>query len=123
MAPEDHLLWNNLVNLASEAFANCQQWLRDQQMPDQLLDVEPLMDGRTLYFHFLSSVSPQTCAHVDALANIFQQTVATSPFAQQVEKGCGPGCGTESAKGCGSACSVCKVCKPASSRQPAQRSL
>lgn len=107
MAAEDHLLWNQLKSLADEAHQACQAWLTDSGVPDRLLDVEPLLDGRTLYFHFLDSVSASTEARIEELVHIFQQTVVSSEFAQLLEKGCGPGCGTDKAKGCGSACTTC----------------
>lgn len=107
MAAEDQLLWNQLKQLAEDAHASCQAWLTESGLPDRLLDVEPLLDGRTLYFHFLDNMSLETECVIEGLVQVFQQTVASSSFAQLVEAGCGPGCGTDKAKGCGSACSTC----------------
>ncbi len=107
LAAEDQLLWNQLKQLAEDAHAACQAWLAKSGLPDRLLDVEPLLDGRTLYFHFLDTVSVETEVHTEKLAQIFQQTVTESAFAKLVAAGCGPGCGTDQAKGCGSACSTC----------------
>ncbi len=109
MAAEDQLLWNHLKQLAEDAHAACQAWLSDSGLPDRLLDVEPLLDGRTLYFHFLDSVSNETTEQIEQLVDIFQRTVADSSFARLLDHGCGPGCGTEQAKGCGSACASCTV--------------
>ena len=109
MAAEDQLLWRHLKQLADEAHAGCQAWLDESGLSDRLLDVEPLLDGRTLYFHFLESVSSATEQQIEKLMSIFQQTVANSSFARLLDQGCGPGCGTEKAKGCGSACTTCKV--------------
>jgi hypothetical protein len=107
MAAEDRLLWNQLKRLAEDAHTACQAWLTNSGLPDRLLDVEPLLDGRTLYFHFLDTASAETEVQTEKLAQIFQQTVSDSAFSKLVEAGCGPGCGTDKAKGCGSACSAC----------------
>lgn len=118
MTAEDQLLWNNLQQLAGESHAACQQWLSDSKSPDRLLEVEPLLDGRTLYFHFLNEVSAETDAQIERLVAIFQETVASSAFSQLLEHGCGPGCGTASAqRGCGSSCSSCAVSKSCAVRR------
>lgn len=118
MTPEDQLLWTNLQQLAAQSHAACQQWLVESASSDQLLEVEPLFDGRTLYFHFLNQASPATDAHLERLLAIFQETVASSRFSHLLEHGCGPGCGTSSAKnGCGSACSSCSVAKACASKR------
>jgi hypothetical protein len=131
LLPDDELLWAHLQNLAQEAHEDCARWLVVNRSPAMLLEVEPLMDGRTLYFHFLEDVStyPGIQAHVDKLALVFEQKAAESDFAARVEMGCGPGCGTENAvNGCGSTggCAVCKVasaCKSAELRARADSRL
>lgn len=118
MTPEDQLLWTNLQELAAQSHAACQQWLSESASSDQLLEVEPLFDGRTLYFHFLNQASPATDAHLERLLSIFQETVAGSRFSHLLEHGCGPGCGTSSAKnGCGSACSSCSVARACATKR------
>ncbi|MCA9132712.1 MAG: hypothetical protein KDA45_06145 [Planctomycetales bacterium] len=119
MAPEDELLWGHLQQLGEQAFASCQQWLREAGVSSVLLEVEPLLDGRTLYFHFLADVEPQLQEQLDELAAIYEKKVRESKFAQLVEHGCGPGCGTAEAKnGCGTqrGCAVCKIAGACSSR-------
>ena len=75
-----------------------------------MLDVEPLFDGRTLYFHFMCDVEPQLEKYVDQLARLYERQLLESEFAQSLEEGCGPNCGTELAKNdCGSGCAVCHV--------------
>ena len=112
MTAEDQLLWNNLQHLAAESHAACQAWLSTSNSPDRLLEVEPLFDGRTLYFHFLNSARPETDAHLERLVAIFQETVAASAFSHLLEHGCGPGCGTAAAvRGCGSSCQTCSASK------------
>ncbi|MCA9130980.1 MAG: hypothetical protein KDB22_28040 [Planctomycetales bacterium] len=112
MRNEDEVLWLHLQSLAKEAFQACSNWLAEHQSSATLLDVEPLLDGKTLYFHFLSSVDAEIQLQVDELAAIYEQHVSKSKFAKLVEHGCGPGCGTESATGgCSSkgGCAVCSV--------------
>ncbi len=112
MRPEDELLWGHLQELAAAALSRCQAWLDEHATGEVLLQVEPLMDGRTLYFHFLSEVSATTQQQIDKLAAFYEQEVQASDFAKLLEKGCGPGCGTEAAEnGCGASggCAVCKV--------------
>ncbi len=107
----DELLWRKLQELSREAAGACEGYLRDKGLDDVLLDVEPMLDGRTLYFHFLGEPSQAASERIADLAEVYRQSVIASPFAQQVEVGCGPGCGTESKSGCGTSggCAVCTV--------------
>ena len=110
--PEDELLWSHLRQLGEEAFESCTAWLRQQSIAATLLDVEPLLDGRTLYFHFLADVDQHVQQYLDQLVEFYEQRVRESKFANLLEHGCGPGCGTAAAKnGCGSrgGCAVCKI--------------
>ena len=109
--PEDKLLWRQLTSLSVSASTACQAFLRKQDTPDVLLEVEPLFDGRTLYFHFLGTPSLETEQHVQKLSDIYQKSVASSRFAALLEHGCGPGCGTKEKSGCGTGggCAVCAI--------------
>ena len=108
--PDDELLWRQLTTLSVEASRSCQAFLDDQNTTDVLLEVEPLIDGRTLYFHFLGTPSLETERYVDELSEIYQKSVASSRFAVLLEHGCGPGCGTKEKSGCGTGgCAVCAV--------------
>lgn len=112
MTPEDELLWGHLEHLSREARDKCCQWLIDQRIDATLIEVEPLLDGKTLYFHFLASVEAIVQQHLDSLVKVYQRSVAKSQFAQLLEHGCGPGCGTELAKnGCGTkgGCAICQI--------------
>ena len=108
---EDELLWRQLTSLSINASADCQVFLHTQSIPDVLLEVEPLFDGRTLYFHFLGTPSLETEKHVQELSDIYQKSVASSRFAALLEHGCGPGCGTKEKSGCGTGggCAVCAI--------------
>lgn len=112
MSPEDELLWGHLRQLGEQAHVACERWLGKQDQPFVLLEVEPLLDGKTLYFHFLSEIDPCVQEHLDQLVEIYEHEVSESPFAHLLEQGCGPGCGTADAKnGCGTkgGCAVCKI--------------
>ena len=109
--PEDELLWRQLTSLSVNASTACQAFLVGQANADVLLEVEPLFDGRTLYFHFLGTPSLETEQHVQELSDIYQKSVASSRFAALLEHGCGPGCGTKEKSGCGTGggCAVCAI--------------
>lgn len=119
MRPEDELLWGHLQELGQAAHQACDEQLKHLSASAVLIDVEPLLDGRTLYFHFLSEVDNEIQSCLDDLVALYEKQVQESKFAQLLEHGCGPGCGTSEAKnGCGSrgGCAVCKVassCKTA----------
>ena len=119
MTAEDELLWGHLQQLAEQAYDDCNLWLSEQNLQLTLLQVEPLMDGKTLYFHFLDSINSTVQSHLDKLAEVFEGRARASKFAQLLEHGCGPGCGTEKAeRGCGSSggCAVCKVANACATR-------
>jgi cell fate regulator YaaT (PSP1 superfamily) len=110
---EDELLWSKLRELSHQAADACQSFLRSHGLHDLLLEVEPLLDGRTLYFLFLGEPSPAVANYLEQLADVYQTSIANSSFAQLVDRGCGPGCGTATTSGCGSqgGCAVCVVAK------------
>ena len=105
------LLWRQLTSLSISASTACQSFLLKKDIPDVLLDVEPLFDGRTLYFHFLGTPSHETEQYVQELSDVYQKSVASSRFALLLEHGCGPGCGTKEKTGCGTGggCAVCAI--------------
>ena len=112
MAAEDELLWNHLSELGEQAHEKCDRWLSENQLPAVLLDVEPMLDGKTLYFHFLNQIDTEVQDFLDSLVAIYEQEVQSSDFARLLDNGCGPGCGTSDAtRGCGSSggCAVCQV--------------
>jgi len=110
---EDHLLQKQLDEAANTAFEDCQCYLQKIDSRDCLLEVEPLMDGKTLYFHFIGTPDDSVTNHLQSLAEIFRETIQTSRFAKLLEEGCGPGCGTEEKGGCGTSgsCTVCVIAK------------
>lgn len=108
---EDRWLQQSLEAAAHQAFHACQAFLTAHDYPDVLLDVEPLLDARTLYFYFVGTPTLELRPQLEQLASIFHETVRQSLSARQLDEGCGPGCGTSTAAGCGSSggCSVCVV--------------
>jgi hypothetical protein len=120
LTAEDQLLWEQLQRMGRAAHQACEDWLANQEISATLLEVEPLFDGRTLYFHFLSDVPPEVQSHLDTLVAIYEAEVKQSQFARLLEHGCGPGCGTEKAEnGCstGGGCAVCSVAARCGVRQ------
>jgi hypothetical protein len=122
LAPEDLLLEKHLLRYAAAAQRAGQRWLKSAGVAELLVDVEPLMDGRTLYFHFLGPVPAATTEQLQPLVEIYQRLVQNSRFARQLAEGCGPGCGTEAATGgCGASgsggCAVCVVADACRKRQ------
>jgi hypothetical protein len=111
MQSEDRLLWDQLCSLSATSRDACEQHLRSQGLDDVLLDVEPLLDGKTLCFHFLGEPTEQAEAIVSELASVYEQSVSSSKFAALLEHGCGPGCGTAAKAGCGTSggCAVCSI--------------
>ena len=65
MTSEDEFLFRNLKIYSVDAHRDCSRWIEDQGLKDVLLDVEPLMDGKTLYFHFLGEVTPDLSVELD----------------------------------------------------------
>jgi cell fate regulator YaaT (PSP1 superfamily) len=110
---EDDLLLARLERRRGEAYRACANLLQERGLTDVLLDVEHLLDGRTLYFYFLGEVSPACNELTAELAAAYESEVKFSQFADTLEHGCGPGCGTEEAagQGCGTSggCSSCAV--------------
>ncbi|XZE43009.1 hypothetical protein SH467x_002553 [Pirellulaceae bacterium SH467] len=108
---EDRFLLRQLEELSQAACVECQRVLDARHSEDVLIDVEPLLDGKTLYFHFLGTPCEETESVIEELAEAYQESVAKSRFAKLVETGCGPGCGTPEKSGCGTGggCAVCAL--------------
>jgi cell fate regulator YaaT (PSP1 superfamily) len=113
MTVQDDLLEARLERRRHEAFAACQQLLADAAVPAALVDVEHLFDGEGLFFYFLGDLPPQTAEITGRLAATYEAAVKFRKFAETLAEGCGPGCGTEEAKGQGG-CSSCTSCAVAS---------
>ncbi len=101
MTVEDDLLAARLEKNRQAAYVACVDLLRSRQIDSVLLDVEQLFDGRSLYFHFLGDVPPALEPLLAELAEAYEAEAKLGQFADVLTNGCGPGCGTEEAKGQG----------------------
>ncbi len=109
MSVQDDLLEARLDRKRHEAFAACERLLVDAGVSAALVDVEHLFDGEGLFFYFLGD-PPQAAADVTRrLAETYEAAVEFRKFADTLSEGCGPGCGTEEAKGQGG-CESCSGC-------------
>ena len=106
---EDDLLIARLEKNREAAYEACVDLLEQRQLEATLMDVEHLFDGDSLYFYFLGQVTPEIESITQQLANTYDAKVQFREFADAVERGCGPDCGTESAAGCGTGCSTCAI--------------
>lgn len=113
MTVEDDLLAARLEKNRQAAYVACVDLLRVRQFDVPLLDVEQLFDGRSLYFHFLGDVPPALEPLLAELAEAYEAEAKLGQFADVLTNGCGPGCGTEEAKGQGG-CATCTGCAVAS---------
>lgn len=116
MSKQDELLAERLASRSNEAYQACAGLLAERGVPAVLTDVELLFDGRGLYFHFLGDPPPEAEALTAELAEAYEATAQIGRFAETLAEGCGPGCGTEEAKGQGgcdscTSCAVAAACK------------
>jgi hypothetical protein len=120
---QDLWLWNRLQDINHHAISICQEYLDSQGIHDTLLDIATSIDGKSIVFEFLGEPSETTNGLLTQLTEIYQSIVKDSPTFQQIEQGCGPGCGTSASCGssssdpttggkssCGS-CSIASRCK------------
>lgn len=116
MTAQDDLLAERLSRRSDEAFQACNALLAERDIDAVLLDAELLLDGRGLFFHFLGEPPAEAESLTAELAEAYEAEAQIGRFAQTLEEGCGPGCGTEEAKGQGGcascvSCAVASVCK------------
>lgn len=109
MTVEDELLVARLEKHRHSAFEACSRLLQKNNVPAALMDVEHLFDGAGLFFYFLGEVPAEAEQYTRQLAEAYETTVEFRQFAQTLEEGCGPGCGTEEAMGQGG-CESCTSC-------------
>lgn len=112
MTLQDVLLEERLERHKAAAQQDCERQLRQRGLPVSLLEVEQLFDGQAIYFYFLGDDHPELAAITKELAETYSTRIGFAHFAETLEQGCGPGCGTEGAdSGCGSegGCSTCSV--------------
>lgn len=110
---EDDLLIARLDANRHEAYEACARLLAKHRVPAVLLDVEHLFDGQGLFFYFLGEVPAEVEQLTAKLAEAYETKVQFRKFTETLIEGCGPGCGTEEAKGQGG-CDSCTSCAVAS---------
>ena len=113
MSVQDDLLEARLQQKRHEAFDACQRLLTEAEVPAALVDVEHLFDGEGLFFYFLGDPPQQAADITRRLAETYEAAVEFRRFADTLSEGCGPGCGTDEAKGQGG-CASCTSCAVAS---------
>jgi len=109
MTVEDELLEARLEKHRQEAYAACAELLTNNRVAAMLVDVEHLFDGQGLFFYFLGDVSADVERLSSQLAEAYETKVQFRKFTDTLIEGCGPGCGTEEAKGQGG-CETCTSC-------------
>jgi cell fate regulator YaaT (PSP1 superfamily) len=113
MTVQDDLLAARLERRRHEAFEACQRLLLENAVAAALVDVEHLFDGAGLYFYFLGDPPEEAHDVTRQLAETYEAAIEFRKFADTLSEGCGPGCGTEEAKGQGG-CASCTSCAVAS---------
>jgi cell fate regulator YaaT (PSP1 superfamily) len=113
MTVQDDLLQARLEKNRQQAYAACASMLSDNGLSAVLVDVEHLFDGQGLFFYFLGDVPREVEAYTERLADAYEAKVQFRKFSEALIEGCGPGCGTEEAKGQGG-CDSCTSCAVAS---------
>jgi cell fate regulator YaaT (PSP1 superfamily) len=116
MTVEDQLLAARLEKHRQAAYEACASRLADMNSPAVLMDVEHLFDGQTLLFYFLGEMTPQLEALTAQLAELYETQVQFRRFAEAVNEGCGPGCGTDAAAGCKTCVTGCAVASACATR-------
>lgn len=110
---QDELLEARLERNRQKAFVACQELMANLGLSAVLVDVELLFDGQGLYFYFLGNVPQELESFTKQLAETYEAQVQFQKFTETLIAGCGPGCGTEEAKGQGG-CESCTSCAVAS---------
>ena len=106
---QDELLQARLERNRQEAYTACAAMLAENGISAVLVDVEHLFDGQGLFFYFLGDVTPELETYTARLAETYEAKVQFRKFTETLIEGCGPGCGTEEAKGQGG-CEGCTSC-------------
>lgn len=113
---DDELLIARLQKYKMEAVRKCQDVLAASDSLAVLLDVDQLFDGNALVLHFLGPVDALGRELTDQIVRQYEQEVQSIRLSELMNQGCGPGCGTDAASGCGTqgGCATCSVaCKSA----------
>jgi hypothetical protein len=110
MTLEDELLLSRLEKHQDAAYRACVEKLSERGLGTILVDVEHLFDGQSLFFYFLGPVSPALDELTQELGSIYDAQVHFRRFAETLEQGCGPACGTAEGHGAGCGEGGCTTC-------------
>lgn len=113
---QDRRLMDELIDAATAIVPECEGLLRVRGLDDFLIDIEPLLDSKTVYFYFAGAPSERIESLLSEFASAFERRVQQGKLARLIEVGCGPDCGTHEASGCSSdggcaSCIVAKACR------------
>lgn len=111
LTPDDRLLVERLQRYKRDAVRRCQDILAASESTAVLLDVDQLFDGNSLVLHFLGPVDAMGRELTDTIVAEYESQVQSIRLSELMTHGCGPGCGSESAGGCGSSggCASCAL--------------
>lgn len=111
MTVEDELLAARQAKNRDAAYEACRRRIDEAGLPVALMDVEHLFDGQNLVFYFLGDTDGLLDDVLAELTELYEAKVQFRKFAEAVENGCGPGCGTDAATGagCGSCATGCTL--------------
>jgi hypothetical protein len=123
MTAEDRWLAARLEQNRVTSLAACASLLARRKVAADLIDVEHLFDGQSVYFYFLGRVPDEADSITRELAETYDSQVRFREFAQAMIDGCGPGCGTALGEGthcggCGVECAVAGACGTSRRRVP-----
>lgn len=119
MTVEDELLAARLERHRFEALEACAARIEKLGISATLIDVEPLFDGRSLFFYFLGEPPPEVEAIRGDLAAEYDAVSQFTRFAETLTAGCGPDCGTGESSGCVSCVASCGIASACGTRKRA----
>lgn len=111
LTADDRLLVERLQRYKRDAVRRCQDVLAASDSAAVLLDVDQLFDGNTLVLHFIGSVDALGRELTDTIVAEYESQVQSIRLSELITQGCGPGCGSDAAGGCGTAggCATCAL--------------
>ena len=111
MTVEDELLAARIEKNKDQAYGACAKLIASHGFQANLMEVELLFDGQSLFFYFLGEVTTELQGMTDELAEAYEAKVQFRRFTDTLVEGCGPDCGTDAASGCCSgSCAIAASC-------------
>ena len=110
---QDELLQARLEKNRQEAYAACAAMLAESGSLGGARRCRASVRWPRAVLLFLGDVTPELETYTDRLAETYEAKVQFRKFTETLIEGCGPGCGTDEAKGQGG-CDSCTSCAVAS---------